>query len=375
MIPAHFMEGLSAELEPADRFVNSTIDTFFRFQIALTLAIQKLGLPTRALPLRYNFPNDPQFDQKYPEELMNLRILHYLRCEIVHRKRDFANLEACARLSTRTDLRGSNEVLRQIVAELLPVVTNEENIALPAKGDWKDQYLEKVVVPDTLQRNAPDVLIDGVENTGESLFHALAERLGRVDLTGLDLLDLGCGVRFTQTLINRRLSFGSYTGVEVSQTLITWLKENVERFDRRFRFVHWEVQNAMYNPGAPSMDSYQAIPVPGSYDVVTAYSLFTHLDPHDSALLFNLTRRVVRANGHLFFTAFCDPAVETFEDRLPEQPLLNAYYNPAYLMELIQAAGWKVLSHKPPEGYMVDSFLCQACSPLSAGGAKSGEQT
>jgi len=128
LMPARFMEVLSAEIEPADKFVNSTLETFFRFQIALTLAIQRTNLPTRALPLRYNFPNDPQFDQKYPDELKQIRILHYLRCEIVHRENDFFDLSRVAELVARRSLVGSNETFRTIVAELYPRVAAEESV-------------------------------------------------------------------------------------------------------------------------------------------------------------------------------------------------------------------------------------------------------
>jgi hypothetical protein len=88
-------------------------------------------------------------------------------------------------------------------------------------------------------------------------------------------------VRFTQTLINRDLAFRSYTGVEVSRPIVEWLKERVESKDERFLFVHWNVHNAMYNPQAARMDTYETLPVDGAYDVVIGYSLFTHLTPNE----------------------------------------------------------------------------------------------
>ena len=124
--PAAMMAQISQEMEAADRFVNARLTTFFRFQIALSLVIQKLGLAARALPLRYNFPNDPRFDQRYPEELTKVRVMHYLRGEVVHRENDFAALARVAALAARTDLRGSNEVLRRLVAELYPTIAAEE---------------------------------------------------------------------------------------------------------------------------------------------------------------------------------------------------------------------------------------------------------
>ncbi len=125
-LPAALMEIVSREIETADAFVQSQLHTFFRFQIALTLAIQKHRLPVRALPLRYNFPNDPGFDARYPAELADLRIMHYLRCETIHREKDFSSLDAVAKLVARRDLVGSNEVFRRAVAELYPSVQKAE---------------------------------------------------------------------------------------------------------------------------------------------------------------------------------------------------------------------------------------------------------
>ena len=133
--PRDMMEKISSDIAAADKVVTENLDTFFRFQIALTLVIQKHRLPTCALPLRYNFPNDPGFDKKYPDELDDVRILHYLRCEVVHREKDFASLDKVAALVHRTDLAGSNEVLRRRIAELFDAVAAEEAPAKVASSD------------------------------------------------------------------------------------------------------------------------------------------------------------------------------------------------------------------------------------------------
>jgi SAM-dependent methyltransferase len=229
--------------------------------------------------------------------------------------------------------------------------------------------LEAIDVPKKLQRNDPDVLASGVEYTGETLLAYLASRLQRPDLEGLDLLDVGCGVRFTQALINRSLPFGSYTGIEVSLPIVQWLKESVQSKDQRFHFFHWNVHNAMYNKGAPPMSTYDALPVNGSYDVIMGFSLFTHLAPEDASLMLRLMRKAVRPHGRLFFSAFCDESVGTFEDRVPESPLLNAYYNASYLERLIETGGWQIISYEEPPpyitNYIANSFLCKpASSPV-----------
>jgi SAM-dependent methyltransferase len=219
--------------------------------------------------------------------------------------------------------------------------------------------LQAIEVPKELQRNHPGVLAAGVEHTGEILIANLARRIGRPDLGGWDLLDVGCGVRFTQTLINRSLAFRSYTGIEVSLPIVQWLKENVESRDERFRFFHWNVQNAMYNPQAAPMSTYEALPVKGSYDVVMGFSLFTHLPPEDALQMLQLMRKAVRPDGFLFFSAFCDESVDRFEDRDREKSLLLAYYNRSYLGGLIEAGGWEIVSHEEPGPFIQNSFLCK----------------
>lgn len=219
--------------------------------------------------------------------------------------------------------------------------------------------LAHIEIPAELQRNAPKVLAAGVEHTGEVLLRNLADRIGRADLVGLDLLDLGCGVRFAQTLINRALPFNSYTGIDVDRPLVEWLINNVEAQDARFRFAHWDVHNAMYNRGGVAMQEHAALPVAGDYDVITGYSLFTHLAPDGARHLLRLARKAVRASGWLLFSAFTDEAVNQFEDRVAGQPLLQAYYHPGYLREMLAETGWEEVSFRTRGEYIQSSFLCR----------------
>jgi hypothetical protein len=124
--PRPLMDQLCELYESAEDAVDQVMTTYFRPQLARTLAIRKAGVPYRLLPLRYNYPNDPGFDAKYPDELLQVVILHYLRNDILHRDEDFMNADRTARLVGRADLSGSNEVLRRRIAELHLVVAEEE---------------------------------------------------------------------------------------------------------------------------------------------------------------------------------------------------------------------------------------------------------
>lgn len=124
--PYELMDKLNLDMIQADLFAAEHVKTNKRFQIGLTLAIQKHRIPVRILPFRYNFANDPRFDERYADELARIRVLHYTRKKIVNRDRDFESLEAVEAFLARTDLTGSNEVLRRKIAKLYPMVREEE---------------------------------------------------------------------------------------------------------------------------------------------------------------------------------------------------------------------------------------------------------
>jgi SAM-dependent methyltransferase len=222
--------------------------------------------------------------------------------------------------------------------------------------------LREIDVPAHLQRNAGEVIQAGIENGGEILLAILARRLGVDDLSTLDVLDIGCGVRFTQTIINRRIPIRSYTGIDVSLEVVDWLKRHVEGHDDRFRYAHWNVHNALYNgdDSAFPMALATSLPVDTTFDVVCAFSVFTHLYPDDAEQLLRLMRKAVRPNGRLFFSALChDPAVDKFRDVNPEIPLSEAHYSKQHIEALIEATGWRLLSHEGPSFFIADSFLCE----------------
>jgi hypothetical protein len=124
--PSDLMEKMFAFYPAAAEAVEQVMATYFLPQLARTLAIYRTGIPRKALPVRYNFPNDPLYDENYPDELSQVSVLHYLRKEIIDKDTDFANPESCARLIARSDLRGSNELLRARLAELHDEVAGEE---------------------------------------------------------------------------------------------------------------------------------------------------------------------------------------------------------------------------------------------------------
>jgi len=73
------------------RLVGRMRDSDFSGQVALTLAIADAGVSTWALPMRYNFPNDPIAEQMYPDELASVVVYHYLRTVAFNRHEIFVD--------------------------------------------------------------------------------------------------------------------------------------------------------------------------------------------------------------------------------------------------------------------------------------------
>jgi SAM-dependent methyltransferase len=221
--------------------------------------------------------------------------------------------------------------------------------------------LPYIDVPPHLHRNSPKVLAAGIEETGQLLIDLATSRMGLPSLASSDILDIGCGVRFTQTIVNRRIPIRSYTGVEVHRPIVDFLKETVEPFDPRFRFIHWDVYNAMFNPGpSPRLESIVESPAAGSFDVIWLFSVFTHLDERDARAMLRLLRRSIRPDGSLLFTAFIDPELEGFEDRKPESPLLFAHFGKKTMEQLIRSTGWVLRSFHDvgSEPFIQPCFVC-----------------
>ncbi|MFL6262240.1 MAG: class I SAM-dependent methyltransferase [Thermoanaerobaculia bacterium] len=220
-----------------------------------------------------------------------------------------------------------------------------------------------LIVPEDLHRNAPDVHVKGPENTGAVLMQLVAERLDLKDLSESDVLDVGCGVRFTQAIINREIPIKSYTGVDVHRPLIEYLQREVD--DPRFSFFYWNAYNAKYNPTGEKITSESRWPVEGTFDVIWLFSVFTHLDPSDANALLAILRRHVKPGGALFFSAFLDDTVDSFEDRIPEHPLSHPCYTERYMRELVEANGWSVASVSPPSPeHFIQHYLI--CYPTAA---------
>jgi SAM-dependent methyltransferase len=235
-------------------------------------------------------------------------------------------------------------------------------------------------------RNAGQLSEQELVVNARELIAAMCEATERVDLGGTDLLDVGCGVRFTQAILANDLPVGSYTGVDVFGRLVEFLNQTVT--DARFTYHHHDVLNALYNPEASETLATSPLPCPdASYDLICGFSLFTHLAPADFRLMLERTRVLARPGAWLYFTAFVDEVTasgEGFVDRYfsamglgaedqlpeaerpryregnPEVPLDVSLYSRSHAMELIEGSGWQVVAVHDPARTAQHQFVCRA---------------
>ena len=226
-----------------------------------------------------------------------------------------------------------------------------------------------------------------------SLLELLREMSGQQDLSSVRLLDVGCGARLVQALLYHDFPVQSYTGVDVNQGVINFLRESVS--DTRFSFHHADFHNAMYNAAGLPMADHEHLPgLEGQrFDMLCLFSVFTHLAPNDFAAMLRLLKAHIEKDGMLLFSVFVrEPTrggfglidrlqrtlsenpekldgvdielarrrpVPDFEDMNPERPLMWAMYSRQYALDLVEQSGWSVQSLNPPRSCIQHFFVCR----------------
>lgn len=178
------------------------------------------------------------------------------------------------------------------------------------------------------------------------------------DWSNLNILDYGCGVKFTQTLLQFNVKVGTYTGMDVYKEMVEYLAENV--VETNFTYFRVPFKNEMYNKNGEELSPYSDLPGKISkFDLITLQSVFTHFNPKDFLALLKVLNRFASHNCKLFFTCFIDNKMDSnFEDKIENKPLLQAYYKESYVRELLIKSNWILLSSTPPSDRMQHQFVC-----------------
>jgi len=245
-----------------------------------------------------------------------------------------------------------------------------------------------IQVPEEFRRGGKKENENESVASGLSLLQLMCRKLGIANLAGKNLLDMGCGNKFTQAILGGGLPINRYVGIDIHPGLIEFLQANVT--DDRFTFYTSNTQNAMYNPGGEPLSENTRLPVEEqSFDYICLFSVFTHLAPNDYVLMLKLLRRYIKPEGNLFFSlivneltngghGFLDAMASAigsslteenlkadfqgprdFVDWVPEKPLLRAVYSRKHAIELVAGTGWEIESLNDPEEHIQHYMICR----------------
>lgn len=198
-------------------------------------------------------------------------------------------------------------------------------------------------------------------DTGLMLINYMCARIGIDSLPGLDVLDFGCGVRFSQSIINRKVPIGTYTGLEVEKKIVDFLDENVT--DPRLSYHYVDTLNRHYSRNGQKLAAETPSPLGiTKFDVVCMFSVITHQQPEEAISIFNFLRRHIKLDGHLFFSAHIHDGDVPYYELDPEKPGHMSSYSLPHVTKLFEDANWSVISveNKRPNGLPIQtSFLCR----------------
>ena len=216
-------------------------------------------------------------------------------------------------------------------------------------------------VPKKFNRNAASIKKAGFDKTGVGLMALVCEKVGLQDLSQSKVLDVGCGVRFAQAIVNCQVPIKEYVGVDIYPEMVEWLQHNVD--EDKLSFHNWDVHHGIYNRTGTKMLASTPLPLSSGedFDLIWLFSVFTHLGPEDAKSLLHILRRYIRPEGHLFFSAFIDNSITDYDDRFPGKPLKTVFYHEDYLRSLMASAGWEVEARYPkdPSRFIQHHFVCR----------------
>lgn len=169
--------------------------------------------------------------------------------------------------------------------------------------------------------------------------------------TQSSLLDVGSGPgRLAIGILDRLGEIERYCGVDVVKDSIEWGSKYITSRHPNFEFRHIDVENTRYNPDAASSDSEFVFPFgEDEFDIITLYSVFTHMLTDGTRAYLKEFQRILRPEGRIYLTAFLEEGVSDVEEN-PEGYLGCEWkgalhcvrYDRQFFEELLDEAGFKL---------------------------------
>jgi cyclopropane fatty-acyl-phospholipid synthase-like methyltransferase len=122
------------------------------------------------------------------------------------------------------------------------------------------------------------------------------------------ILDIGCGQgRLLNGLVHCFGHIRRYVGIDVHESSILWLQENIAPIVPFAEFRHVPVRNERYNP-AGWRDSLD-IDLTEAFDCIALFSVFSHMRLADITNYLGSIPSLLAHDGKVFLTAFVEDDV------------------------------------------------------------------
>ena len=145
---------------------------------------------------------------------------------------------------------------------------------------------------------------------GDFILHGQKQREAVIRCTGLQpdgaILDVGSGIgRLAVAMTSYLNENGRFEGFDVVQQGVDWCREHISNRYSNFVFRHVDLRNSLYNLSTESVAEEYIFPYPNNqFDVVSLFSVFSHMIPADVEHYFAEIRRVLRPGGYCIATFF-----------------------------------------------------------------------
>lgn len=193
------------------------------------------------------------------------------------------------------------------------------------------------------------------------------------------VLDFGCGCgcgRVARRLMMQDPQPQRYVGVDLHRGMVEWCRSNLTPLAPQFEFHHHDVFSAGLNPGE-GKPMTAPFPVPdGSFSLVVANSVYTHLCESQAEHYLREAARVLRPEGILCSTWFLFdkagfPMMQEFQNALyinEVDPTNAVIFDRDWLRRTTAGAGLTIHSIAPPEvrGFQWILLMAPAAAGLSA---------
>lgn len=165
------------------------------------------------------------------------------------------------------------------------------------------------------------------------------------------LLDVGSGPgRLAIGIRDRIGDIRRYCGVDVDENSARWGWQYITCKHPNFQFLHIDVENTRYNPEGAQSDGDFAFPFgDGEFDIITLYSVFTHMLTDGVWAYLKEFQRILTPDGRIYLTAFLEDDVPDVEEN-PEGYLGREWkgalhcvrYEREFFEGLLDEAGFKL---------------------------------